>query len=285
MINYITWTVDPILFHLGSIKVAWYSIFFGVSLIIIGYAIVEKMWQHEQLPERWLNYLFLYTILGTIVGARLGHCLFYDPQYYLANPLEILQTWKGGLASHGGVIGIIICIYFYSKKVTHKSMLWTFDRLVVPTGLVAGMIRLGNLMNHEIYGHPTDLPWGFRFITNIPQWQAGADPIFSLPSHPTQIYEALAYFAIFGICMYLYWKRDIEKRTGLLFGIFMIWVFTFRFFVEFVKNPQESFEYGMTLNMGQLLSIPFILVGIASVVYALKRPATPLNLASKKQKK
>lgn len=271
ILNYITWNVDPILFRIGSIKVGWYGILFAVGLILIGYTIVERMWKHEELPEKWLTSLFIYTILGTFIGARLGHCLFYDPWYYLANPVEILKTWKGGLASHGGVLGIIIAIYFYSKKVSHKSMLWTFDRLVVPTGLVAAMIRTGNLMNHEIYGHPTDLPWGFRFIQNIPAWQAGAEPIYSLPSHPTQIYEALAYLAIFAICMYLYWKKDAQKQTGLLFGIFMIWVFLFRFFVEFLKNPQEDFEVDMVLNMGQLLSIPFIILGIWSVMHSIKQ--------------
>ena len=163
--------------------------------------------------------MFIYTIIGIIVGARLGHCLFYEPKYYLSHPVEILKIWKGGLASHGGVLGIIIAVWLYSKKVTKTSMLWTFDRLMVPTGFTAAMIRLGNLMNHEIYGGPTDRPWGFRFITNIYEWMQGAEPVYSEPSHPTQIYEALIYLIVFGVCMYMYWKTNAKNRKGLITGV------------------------------------------------------------------
>lgn len=140
--------------------------------------IVERMWKKEGLPPAWIDSLLIYTMLGTVIGARLGHCLFYAPEYYLANPIEIFKIWEGGLASHGGTLGIIIAIYFYSKRVSHKSMLWAFDKLVVPTGLVAAMIRLGNLMNHEIYGHSTDLPWGFRFIDNFTRMENGGGSLF-----------------------------------------------------------------------------------------------------------
>ena len=191
------------------------------------------------------------------MGRRIGDA----PDYYLANPVEILKIWEGGLASHGGTLGIIVAIYFYSKRVSHRSMLWTFDKLVVPTGLVAAMIRLGNLMNHEIYGHPTDLPWGFRFIENLHAWRMGAEPIFSQPSHPTQLYEALCYLATFLLCMWLYFKKEAWKREGFIFGVFLICVFGTRFFIEFLKNDQEAFEADMLLNMGQLLSIPFVLAG------------------------
>lgn len=152
-------------------------------------------------------------------------------------------------------------------------MLWTFDKLVVPTGLVAALIRIGNLMNHEIYGHPTDLPWGFRFVDNLYAWRHGAAPIFTPPSHPTQLYEAACYLLTFALCMWLYFKRDAWKRQGLIFGIFMICIFTARFFVEFLKNYQEDFETSLPLDMGQLLSIPFILLGIYCVWRAMKRPA------------
>lgn len=166
MLDFITWTADPAIFSIGSREIRWYGLAFAIGFLI-GYKIVEKMWKREKLNPAWIDSLLIYTMLGTVIGARLGHCLFYAPDYYLANPLEILKVWEGGLASHGGTLGIIIAIYFYSKRVSHRSMLWTFDKLVVPTGLVAAMIRLGNLMNHEIYGHPTDLPWGFRFIENL----------------------------------------------------------------------------------------------------------------------
>lgn len=272
MLGVVTWTVDPIIFQSGGLRLGWYGVLFAVGLIVFGGTILSKMWKHENLTEKSFNQLVFYVLIATIVGARLGHCLFYEPSYYLANPVEILKTWEGGLASHGGVIGIMIGIWIYSKKVSHPSMLWTFDRLCVPVGLVAAMIRLGNLMNHEIYGHATDLPWGFRFIENIHQWQAGAEPIFSAPSHPTQLYEAAIYLLVFAVCMWLYWKRDAQKREGLIFGVAMVMIFVGRFLVEFVKNDQVGFEESMTLNMGQWLSIPFVIIGIASIVYSFKQP-------------
>lgn len=272
MLGVVTWTVDPIIFQSGGLRLGWYGVLFAVGLIVFGGTILSKMWKHENLTEKSFNQLVFYVLIATIVGARLGHCLFYEPSYYLANPVEILKTWEGGLASHGGVIGIMIAIWIYSKKVSHQSMLWTFDRLCVPVGLVAAMIRLGNLMNHEIYGHATDLPWGFRFIENIHQWQAGAEPIFSAPSHPTQLYEAAIYLLVFAACMWLYWKRDAQKREGLIFGVAMVMIFVGRFLVEFVKNDQVGFEESMTLNMGQWLSIPFVIIGIASIVYSFKQP-------------
>ena len=163
----------------------------------------------------------------------------------------------------------MIAVVLFSIFVTKKSPLWTFDRLVIPIALVGALIRIGNLMNHEIYGHPTDLPWGFRFVVNLHQWMAGAQPIYSLPSHPTQLYEAACYLALFALLMWMYWKKNAEERPGLIFGVFFIVLFTSRFIIEFVKNPQEDFEIGMTLNMGQLLSIPFILMGIGLVMYAM----------------
>lgn len=272
MLGVVTWTVDPIIFQSGGLRLGWYGVLFAVGLIVFGGTILSKMWKHENLTEKSFNQLVFYVLIATIVGARLGHCLFYEPSYYLANPVEILKTWEGGLASHGGVIGIMIAIWIYSKKVSHQSMLWTFDRLCVPVGLVAAMIRLGNLMNHEIYGHATDLPWGFRFIENIHQWQAGAEPIFSAPSHPTQLYEAAIYLLVFAVCMWLYWKRDAQRREGLIFGVAMVMIFVGRFLVEFVKNDQVGFEESMTLNMGQWLSIPFVIIGIASIAYSFKQP-------------
>jgi phosphatidylglycerol:prolipoprotein diacylglycerol transferase len=270
MIDFITWTADPAIFSFGSREIRWYGLAFAIGFAI-GYWIVEKMWKKEQLPAPWIDSLLIYTIVGTVVGARLGHCLFYAPGYYLANPVEILKVWEGGLASHGGVLGIVIAIWIYSRRVSHRSMLWTFDKLVVPTGLVAAMIRMGNLMNHEIYGHVTSLPWGFRFITNLESWKHGAAPIFTQPCHPTQIYEALCYLAIFGICMWLYFRKEAWKKEGLIFGIFMVWVFVARFLIEFIKNDQEAFEQGWPLDMGQLLSIPFIIAGVYFIWRALKK--------------
>ncbi|MDR2843363.1 MAG: prolipoprotein diacylglyceryl transferase [Candidatus Symbiothrix sp.] len=263
MLSYITWTADPTAFTIPFIgrEVRWYGIAFAVGFAL-GAWIVSKIWKHEKLDEGWYDKLFLYVIISATVGARLGHCLFYNPGYYLNHPIEIFKIWEGGLASHGGTLGILIAVWIYSKKITHRNMLWTLDRLVVPVGFVAALIRLGNLMNHEIYGHATHLPWAFRFIDNIGFVQYGQTPVFTLPSHPTQLYEAFFYILTGFVCLWMYWKREDYKYPGLIFGVFLIGIFLSRFFVEFFKNIQETFEEGMLLNMGQLLSIPFIIAGI-----------------------
>ena len=265
MLLYVTWDVNPELFTVFGREIRWYGLLWVIGLIV-AVSIVQRIFEKEKLPEKWFDSLFIYMMLGIIIGARLGHCLFYDPAYYLANPLDILKIWEGGLASHGGVLGIIIAVWLYSKRVTKKSMIWTFDRVIVPTGFTAAMIRLGNLMNHEIYGGPTSQPWGFRFIENINAWMAGAPPIYSEPSHPTQIYEALVYFSVFFVTMYLFWKTDAKKKQGLLIGIAMIMIFLSRFFIEFIKEVQVESEILMRestgLILGQWLSIPFVLWGV-----------------------
>ena len=271
--DFITWTANPALFD-GVIQLRWYGLFFAIGFIV-GYSLMDRMYRHEQLNVKWLDSLFIYVVVAMVVGARLGHCLFYEWDLYSQHPIEILKIWKGGLASHGGAIGILIAIWIYSRRVTRCSMLFTLDRLVVPVALVAALIRTGNLMNHEIYGHPTDLPWAFRFIENLHAWKAGAEPIFSAPSHPTQLYEALCYLLTFVLCMWLYFRKEAWKREGLIFGVFMICIFTSRFFIEFLKNDQEAFEADMLLNMGQLLSIPFVLAGIWFVVRACRAQAKP----------
>lgn len=272
MLSFITWTARPDIFILGGWEVRWYGLFFAIGFYV-GLLMMTKMFKHEKVKEAWADSLFIYVIVATVIGARLGHVFFYDWDNYSQHPLEIFKIWEGGLASHGGSIGIIFAIWLYSRKVTQRSMLWTLDRLAVPVAMVAALIRTGNLMNHEIYGHPTDLPWGFRFIENVRYWQHGAEPIFSVPSHPTQIYEALSYLTVFVVVYLLYWKdKKAKSQEGLLAGIFFIGVFLSRFLIEFVKEDQEAFEASMALNMGQLLSIPFIIGGIILVIRALKRP-------------
>ena len=274
MLLYITWKADPVAFTIPGIDwgVRWYGIAFAIGFAL-GLWIVGKIWKNEKLDQEWLDKLFFYVIIAATVGARLGHCLFYDPGFYLSHPFEILKIWEGGLASHGGTIGIIIGIWIYSKRITHKSMLWTLDRLVVPVGFVGALIRLGNLMNSEIYGHPTTVSWGFRFLRS-PEWYKA--PINAMPCHPTQLYEAFFYILTSCVCLWMYWKRKDYKYSGLIFGVFLIGIFLSRFVVEFFKNNQEAFEEGMFLNMGQILSIPFILAGIWFMVRGLKERSATL---------
>ena len=276
----ITWNVDPVIFEIFGRGIRWYGLFFALGLLILGPMIEGRIWKREKLNPEWMNSLFVYVVLGTILGARLGHVLFYDPSYYLANPSKIFAVWEGGLASHGGTIGIIVAVWIYSRRVTKRSMLWTLDRLAVPTGLAAALIRLGNLMNSEIFGRPTDLPWGFVF-PRASEFAGYAEKGLTIPAcHPTQIYEAVAYLLVFALCMHLYWGRDAARRyPGLILGCFLLGVFGFRLFVESIKNVQESWEIGLVqhygLNMGQFLSIPFILAGLGLIIYAYRHPVDP----------
>jgi prolipoprotein diacylglyceryl transferase len=261
ILNFIHWNVNPEIFNLGPFSVRWYGLLFA-SGFLLGYYIGERMFKSEDVDPKWLDSLFFYLIIATIIGARLGHVFFYGWDYYSQNLSEIYKVWHGGLASHGGALGILVALYIHSKLVTKRSMLWSLDRVVVPTALVAAFIRLGNLMNSEIYGIETKLPWGIIFERNHE----------IVPKHPTQIYEALAYLFAFGVMMYLYWRTNSKNKPGLLLGTFFILIFGSRFFIEFIKENQEAFESGMVLNMGQWLSIPFVLFGVFLVVRAIKKP-------------
>ena len=272
LFDVVTWTADPVIFNIGFFSLRWYSLMFILGFII-GSKLMEVYYKHDGVNPEKVYTLFLYCFIGTIIGARLGHCLFYEPEYYLANPIEIFKTWKGGLASHGGTLGVFLAVLLYAKM-DKLSSLWVLDRLGIAVAPVAALIRVGNLFNHEIYGHVTSLPWGFRFIENIGAWQRGAEPIFTEPSHPTQIYEALCYFLIFVINAYLYYNTNARNRRGLLLGVFFTGVFGSRFLIEYVKNVQVDFESGMLLDMGQILSIPFIVGGIWLIMRALNRPLT-----------
>ena len=265
-LGYIYWTVNPDIFYIGSLSIRWYGLLFASGLLIGGY-IGDWMLRSEGVKPAWVESLFYYILIATIVGSRLGHVFFYDWADYAQHPIEILKIWHGGLSSHGGTIGIIIALYIHSRLVTKRTVLWSLDRIAVPTALVAAMIRTGNLMNSEIYGIKTTLPWGFVFSLNGE----------ALPKHPTQIYEALAYLIAFAFLMYLYKKTTAKNRPGLLLGVFFILIFTSRFFIEFIKEDQVSFEADMTLNMGQWLSLPFIIAGIFLIVRAIKLPEKIFN--------
>ncbi len=261
MLLSVVWDVSPVMFTfpdwlplLGDREVRWYGLLFAASFVV-GYMIMQRVFRRENISGEVLDQLSTYMLVATVVGARLGHCLFYEPAYYLANPIEILKVWEGGLASHGAAIGIIIALYFFSRK-QHKPLIWILDRIVIVVALAGFFIRMGNLMNSEIFGHATTMPWGFYFVRYHEQ------AMHADPRHPTQIYEGLVYLATFFFLLRSYFKCSIgEKQPGFLFGWFLMLVFGSRFFVEFLKEPQVGFEASMALNMGQWLSIPFMVAG------------------------
>jgi prolipoprotein diacylglyceryl transferase len=285
ILNYITWDLKPQIFNIGTFEVRYYSILFGIGFII-GYYLLLRMYKKEGVSVELLDKLTIYVIIATILGARIGHCLFYETSEYLANPLKIFLPFQGkigrdfrftgyqGLASHGGAIGILLGIYFYSRKFK-LNYLWVMDRLSIPTALAATFIRMGNFFNSEISGIPTTLPWGVKFMRVKDEFDIAANEV--LPKHPTQLYEAFSYLAIFVLLYYLYNKMYKTAKQGYFFGIFLITVFTARFIIEFVKDVQESFEKDMILNMGQLLSIPFIVVGLYLIFRKDDKPALPFK--------
>jgi phosphatidylglycerol---prolipoprotein diacylglyceryl transferase len=276
-LDYITWNVPPEIFRIGSFAVRWYGLLFA-SAFFFGYLILLKVFRKENVGVKYLDTLTTYMIVGTIAGARLGHCLFYEPGYYLAHPWKILAVWEGGLASHGAAIGIILSILVFSqaKKI---SFFWVIDRIVIVVALSGLLIRTGNLMNSEIFGIPTNLPWGFRFLR-------ASNPMEALdPRHPTQLYEGLSYLVIFLFLWWYYYHKNGKPARGFLFGVFLVTVFGVRFLIEFIKEPQVGFERTLPINMGQILSIPFVIAGILLVLYSRKHPdtASPFTGSTKKQ--
>jgi phosphatidylglycerol:prolipoprotein diacylglycerol transferase len=254
-LDFVTWNVDPEIVGLGPISLRWYGLLFASSFVF-GYIIFKKFFKDSSISEEVLDKLILYMVLGTVVGARLGHVLFYDPGYYFANPWEIIMIQKGGLASHGAAIGILIAIGLFVRKFK-MNFLWMMDRIAIVVALSGFFIRLGNLMNSEIYGIETNLPWGFIFARDGQV----------LPKHPTQIYEALSYLAIFILLMVFYKRKIFIDIKGKIFSIFLILLFVARFLIEYIKNPQEDFEKALPLDMGQWLSLPFIILGIFLYFY------------------
>lgn len=250
IISSIWWEVSPEIVKLGPFSLRWYGLLFALGFVL-GYIILSKVYKKEKKPLEDLEKLSVYVILGTVIGARLGHCLFYDPVYYLTNPIEILKVWQGGLASHGAAIGILTALYMFSKKRKDQNLLWILDRLVIVVALGGALIRLGNLFNSEIIGKAANVPWAFVFIR-----------VDDIPRHPTQLYESLFYFGSFLILYFIYQKKSVSLKPGFLFGLFLILIFGFRFFIEFLKENQSAFESALPINMGQILSIPFVLLGL-----------------------
>lgn len=262
----IHWNADPVLLSLGSLEIRWYSLLF-ISGFILGWFIFKWFCKREGISEKVLDPLLYTLLLGTIIGARLGHCLFYDPAYYLGSWkgfFEIFMPWKGGLASHGGTLFLFFAMWWFARRWGPKNnfdFLWLLDRLAIAVPFAAMFIRLGNLFNSEIYGHVTDLPWGFVFERNGEV----------LAKHPTQLYEALSYALLGIVLLLLYKNRTKGLYRGAYMGIFFTVLFGMRFLIEFVKEDQVGFEAGMALNMGQLLSIPFILCGVGLIIYSYKK--------------
>ncbi len=269
----IEWNASPEIFSLGPLHLRWYGLMF-LTGFTLGFMGMKKICLWEGKPIEKLDSLLVHLVLGTTIGARLGHCLFYDPVYYLSNPIEIFKIWEGGLASHGGVIGVLLAIWIFLRKNPEFSLLWLYDRLVIFTVMTGGFIRLGNLMNSEILGRPTFSNWGVVFLR-----------VDQVPRHPAMVYESLAYFAIFAVALSVYLKFKEKTPRGLIFGFVTAAVFTCRFFIEFVKENQSAFENDMSLNMGQWLSLPFVAVGIYLAVRALRTPLPAPALANKKSRK
>ena len=257
ILSYITWDASPIIFSLGPITARWYSLMFAITFVA-GYAILQKMFDNERSKIR-LDTLAIFIMVGTVAGARLGHCLFYEPAYYLSHPSEIFKVWNGGLASHGGAIGILLAIWLFTKSAKNYSFIWIVDRVVIVVALGGLFIRTGNFFNSEILGKPTDLPWAIIFSS-----------VDSLPRHPSMLYEGLAYFGIFIFLYRKYLKEKFSPKPGMLLGLFLFLVFSARFVLEFTKEIQSSFEANLPIDMGQILSLPFAIAGII-IIYLAKK--------------
>lgn len=261
MLSFIYWNPDPVAFHIFSRGIRWYSLCWGMGLFL-GYFVMKWLYKKQRIPDEKFEPLFLYIFISVLVGARLGHCLFYEPGYFLSHPLEMILPIKHlssgwsctgyeGLSSHGGVIGMLIALWLYIRR-TKLNAMRVLDNMGICAPLTAFFIRFGNLMNSEIVGKATDVPWGFIFAAN-------GD---AFPRHPGQLYEALSYLIIFfiGLLMYKKWPQKVGK--GFFFGWCLTTVFVARFLIEYVKDIQETFEQTMFFDMGQILSIPFILIGL-----------------------
>ena len=269
---YVVWNPSEVAFSLGFISIRWYSLCWLIGLLL-AYLIVKKLYKEQKIKDELFDPLFIYCFLGILIGARLGHCLFYEPGYFLSSGTHVIEmflpihkmangSWKftgyEGLASHGGTLGLMIALYIYFRK-THLSLWQVLDNIAIATPITACFIRLGNLMNSEIIGKVTDVPWAFIF--------ANAEPSLATePRHPGQLYEAIVYFLFFFVGWYIYRRRPEKVGTGFFFGLCLTLIFTARFFIEFTKINQVDFENALPLDMGQLLSIPFVIIGIACMI-------------------
>ena len=256
--EHFVWSLDPVAFSFGSVRVFWYGILFATA-ILSGLEYMKWVYKKEGKEVDELESMFIYSVIGIVVGARLGHCLFYDPAFYLAHPMKIFAVWEGGLASHGGGLGVIIALWLYTKKYK-LNFLWLIDRIAIPTALFGFFVRMGNFMNSEIIGKPTEVPWAIIFSR-----------VDSLPRHPAQLYEAVSYLIIFFVLTYIYTKKKSLLNYGFLFGLFLVLIFSARFMIEFVKVKQAAYTSEISLTTGQDLSIPFLILGIVLMVWSFRK--------------
>jgi prolipoprotein diacylglyceryl transferase len=282
LLNYIVWNPNLEAFHLGPITIRWYGLLWVIGLAL-AYLIVRRLYKEQKIKDEYFDPLFIYCFFGILIGARLGHCLFYEPDYFLTSgkglvemilPIRFLPEGGfkiigyAGLASHGGTLGLMIALWMYVRK-TKLSIWMVLDNIAIATGTTACFIRLGNLMNSEIIGKVTDVPWAFIF-----------EHVDKVPRHPGQLYEAIAYAILF-VIMWTIYKRSTKHPapttyhpqvgTGWYFGFCLAYIFTFRFFIEYTKEIQEAFEASLPIDMGQILSIPFIILGVYCMIRAKKK--------------
>ncbi|HOK38307.1 MAG: prolipoprotein diacylglyceryl transferase [Bacteroidales bacterium] len=272
---YIVWDADPVAFEIFGRGVRWYGILLAVGFFL-GYLIVSALMRKEGQKQERIDILAIYVVVGVVVGLRLGHCLFYNPVYYLSNPLEILKVWEGGLASHGGAVGILLAVWLYSRKYK-MNYLGLLDRIALIVPLAGGLVRFGNLFNSEIFGVQTSVPWAFKFLRNRPdlipaiESAQGKCDIQNLDCliqywparHPTQLYEGIFYLIMFIVFYFIFMKFKSRWKEGVFLGWFLIVLFVFRYLIEFTKVEQVEFEgWTAAIKMGQLLSVPFVLLGL-----------------------
>ena len=279
---YIVWDVDPTMFTLGSFELRYYGLMWVLALLL-GERIMSIFAYREGYSPKIIETGFVWIILGAILGARIGHCLFYEFDYYITKPWAMLtEIRNGGMASHGSAIGMLLGMWITSRK-CKMPYIWWLDRLMIPVAIGGMFVRLGNLLNSEIVGSPTTLPWGFKFMRLRENWGLSADAVVA--QHPTQLYEAICYLITFFVLVWLYFKKDMARRkSGVMFGVGVLGIFLTRFFIELVKLDQEEFEAGMLLNMGQLLSIPFIVMAIWCI-WKGSRGGFPIGMPTKFNKR
>jgi phosphatidylglycerol---prolipoprotein diacylglyceryl transferase len=270
LLSYIVWDIDPDIFVIPYLDhpVRWYGLSWALGFLF-SQQVMYYIYKRDGRPREEVDVLTVYMIVAAIAGARLGHVLFYDIDQFFREPLSVFAIWEGGLASHGGAIGILIALYFFARK-TKVRYLWIVDRLVIVSALTGCLIRLGNLMNSEMIGLPTNVPWAFIFVN-----------VDGVPRHPAQLYEAVYCFFLFVFLFWLYYKRGSALKDGLLTGLFLVILFTLRFVDELLKINQEAFEDGLLINMGQILSIPFVIIGI-NILFLTQKRNTSAQMAGTK---